>query len=115
MATDPWVFGTTQLITVGVAGLAFVGVALTATLRWRADRSDELWRRMKWAFDQCWHERASARSVGRFALRTFIDSAHESDHPQPPASVSSYDLVLIERVLNTLQEEEALDGSMGDS
>lgn len=108
VAADPWVFGTTQLITVGVAGLAFVGVALTATLRWRADRRDELWRRMKWAFDQCWHERASARSVGRFALQSFIVSAHDPDHPQPPTAVPSYDLVLIKRVLDTLREMEEL-------
>ena len=70
MSADPWAFGSKQLIAVGVAGLAFIGVTLTATLRWRADRRDELWRRMKWAFDQCWHERASARSVGRFALQS---------------------------------------------
>lgn len=101
-----WSFGTTQLITLVVAGLAFTGVLTSAVLRWRADRRDELWKRIEWAVNLSWHDQAHARAAGSLALELLLAGSRRTDAPQPPSRLTSFDVGHIELVINALEDKE---------
>lgn len=103
---DPWSFGTTQLITLVVAGLAFTGVLTSAVLRWRADRRDELWKRIEWAVNLSWHEQDHARAAGSLALELLLDGLRHSEPAQPPSRLTAFDVRHIRLVIKALEIKE---------
>lgn len=112
-ASNTWAFGSTQLITLIVAGLATAGVLLSAGFRRRADRRAELWSRLNWSLEQCFRPDGESRLLGEQALQILAESAENPAAPQPPSPLTQYDLSVISLVIyhlgSAIQDEGERD------
>lgn len=106
MSAGQWSFGSTQLIALVAAGVALTGVLVSAMLRWRADRRDELWKRIEWAVNLTWHEKSHARAAGSRALELLLSSTIQRDAPQPPSELTDFDIGHIQLVIKALEDKE---------
>ncbi len=94
--------------------LALGGVAVTVWQRHRAERSDELWKRMSWAIDHASSDEDSRRVTGLRALNQFVKRSGTSQFRLTAADLELCEGVArsaLEATIARRDEEGAANGS----
>jgi hypothetical protein len=68
----PWAFTMTHAVAILVPVLVLIGVWITVHQRQRADRNDQLWKRMEWAFGEIWSGDDDRKMTALLALESLI-------------------------------------------